>query len=220
MKEAELFWNDIKNIEWFRKQPVSLYWFDFFKEIKGAEKLRILDLGCGGGRNSEMIYKLKFDFYACDNYVGMVNETKERLSSLGLDRDVIDTRISLCQMDKLPYESSFFDYIISHGVYHNAFNEDEYVEAIKESSRVLKKGGILCYNIFTSKDLCQDMKLAKVNDTLYTTIDSLPMVLFSKKQFLKIAKKSNLYPLSIPVEYMSTVTTGTRSVMRGFLIKK
>ena len=142
------FWNDEKNILWFKSQPFSQYWVDFFSKIKNKKNKTALDLGCGVGRNTEMLAKLGFNFYACDNYKKMIDETKKRLKRTGFNEKFLEYKITQQSMNNLSYPSDYFDFIISHGVYHNAFSVEEFKKALKESSRVLKIGGVICFNIF------------------------------------------------------------------------
>lgn len=219
MDITQKFWNSKKHIEWFKIQPVSVYWLEFFEKIPNKSRYKVLDLGCGGGRHTEMLAKFGFDFYACDYHSGMVDETMKRLINLGLSEDSVKSRISQQPMDKLSFPSSSFDFVISHGVYHNAFTEKEYKNALKESARILKNKGLLCFNVFSSVYTGVQAKIKKTENHIYITKDNLPMVLFSKNEFLDIAKGFKLFPFSELIEYTSKITTGKRSVLRGILIK-
>jgi ubiquinone/menaquinone biosynthesis C-methylase UbiE len=217
MRCAEEFWNNKENIDWFTNQPTSSYWLDFFNGVADKQSSKVLDLGCGGGRNTEMLAKMGFDVYACDRYEGMANQTKKRLIKFGWLQNQAETKIKEQDMTKTGYRNNFFDCILAHGIYHNAFTESDYEKAIGESARILKPGGILCFNIFTSNTIGKGVK--KIKDNLYETKEKLPMVLYSKSQFLSLAMKKGLSVESEIFEYNSKVTTGERSVMRGFLTK-
>ena len=165
MDFAFKFWNDKKNILWFKSQPFSQYWVDFFSKIKNKKNKRVLDLGCGVGRNTKMLSKLGFNFYACDNCKKMVDETKKSLKNIGFDEKFLERRITQQSMDNLSYPSNYFDFIISHGVYHSASSMREFKKALKESCRILKVGGVICFNIFTSLYTRKDAMLKKVHQT-------------------------------------------------------
>lgn len=124
-------------------------------------------------------------------------------------------------MTRLPYNSDFFDIVLSHGVYHNAQSLKEMNRALKESSRVLKKGGRLYFNMFTSVLIVEDFKNIEGQESVYATRENLLMVLLSKDEFLKLASDYDLKPDPDTeiIEYQSMVSTGKRSVLRGILIK-
>jgi len=96
---------------------------------------------------------------------------------------------------------------------------EKFKTAIKESSRVLKNGGLLCFNIFTSGYIGSDLVEFKNSPNLYLTKDGMPLVLLSKNEFIAESKLNNLFPISDFVEYTSNISTGKRSVARGVLRK-
>jgi len=216
MKNEEKFWNDPNNIKWFSDQPVPGYWAEFFNTKKGNIK-KVLDLGCGAGRNTQFLFESGFDVFACDYYEGMVKATRKRLLKLGLDEDVILQRVIKASMLDLPYEDSSFDVVLSNGVFHNVSNLKEMETALKEASRVLRKSGYLCFNLFSSNYI--DPSLEKIGGNIFLTREELPMALISKKEFVIMCKKYGLVPDGAIVEYEREVTTGKRSVMRGVLKK-
>ncbi len=215
-KKTNNFWNDEKIIKIFANQAESKYWISFFKSQQNRTKKKVLDLGCGAGRNIKMLLSLDYDVYACDLYEGMLKMAKkEYLKSATLKH--IDKKISLCSMTNLPYGNNFFDIVLCHGVYHNAMSTNEFRKAIRESARVLMDGGYLCFNMFSSKFIEDDMK--KVGGNLYLTKEGLLMILLSKEMLLREVKKARLVTCGPIVEYVSKVSTGKRSVMRGVFKK-
>lgn len=217
---AKKFWNSKNTTKEFYAQPFSGYWLDFFGSIKDASKKKVLDIGCGGGRNTEMLINFGFDVFACDFYQGMVRTTKNRLIKKGFKSKFVEDRIKKAPMTKLPYDSSNFDIVLCHGVYHNAQSLEEFDHALEESARVLKKGGHLYFNMFTSDLIAEDFKNVDGQPNVYITREKLPMVLLSKGEFVKLASRYSLKPDVEFIEYESNVSTGKRSVLRGILIKK
>ena len=205
------FWNDPDTIAWFRNEPAPNYWREFFQFLNKNKFSRVLDLGCGAGRNSEMLMKLGFDLYACDLEPVMVAETKRRLKN--------GSQIIVASMLKLPYSDNFFDAVVSNGVYHNASGVNEIDQALSVSSRILRKGGYLCFNLFSSKYIAPELKLLPKRTNVYLTAEGLDMTLISSEKFLKFAKKHSLKLSTELVEYEREVSTGKRSVMRGVLRK-
>lgn len=218
MNNRNKFWNDQKTIKSFINQPISQYWLDIFSQIPKKETKKILDLGCGGGRNSEMLVKLGFDTYACDIHEGMVNATRNRLKAI--DSKHTNNRVIKASMNKLPYQDGYFDFVLSHGVYHNATSLNEFKEALKETSRVLRSGGKLFFNLFSSNYLASDYIKVSDKDHLYMTKEKLHMVLLNKNEYLNIANQCGLKRVGEIIEYGTNISTGKRSVMRGVLIKE
>lgn len=211
---AEGFWNDYENIKWFKDEPASPYWVDFFRNFIDR-KMTVLDLGCGAGRNTEVLFKLGFDVYASDFYENMVATTKKRLSGAGmLD---FENKISRGDMLNINFPDNFFDAVVSNGVLHNAYDLDELEKAILEIARVLKSGGYLCFNLFSSNQVAS---FRNIGDSVYVTKEELIMTLVNGKEFEIICSRYDLRPSSPIVQYQREVTTGMRSIMRGVMVKK
>jgi len=216
MKNEEKFWNDPATIKWFSEQPVPDYWIAFLKN-QGKQIRKILDLGCGAGRNTQFLFELGYNIYACDWYDGMIKATRERLHKIGLDKSFVEKRVTKASMLNLPYNDSFFDVVLSNGVFHNVTSLKEIELVFKETSRVLKKNGYICFNLFSSNYIDQSLK--RISDHVYLTKEKLPMVLISKAELINFFKKYGLVSEEGITEYEREVSTGKRSVMRGVFRK-
>ena len=219
-KVIDKFWNDSVQVNFFKNKLPCPHIRKFLSKIKSPHSDRkALDLGCGGGRNTEMLVRFGFDTYGLDSSPAMVRTTRQRLSKFFLTSE-LKKRIILGSMLNLPYPNSRFNVIVSTGVYHQARSEKEYAEAIKESSRVLKKGGWIALNIFTNK--IWDKTYTKVDKEKYTVItkEGLYMTLLPKKLFLEIMKKYNLVLISPLMEEERKLSTGKRWILRGIFQKK
>jgi len=212
------FWNDFNNIEWFKRELAPQYWIDFFKKHSHAKYRRVLDLGCGAGRNTEMLFSLGFDTYGCDLYKNMIKVTKKRLIKAGIEKEVVNNHILLRNMINTGFNKNYFNFVVSNGVYHNAYCLDEFNLAIKETSSILKPGGYLCINTFSSEHI--DHTFKKIEDHIYVTKEGLVMTLLSSREFIKICESHKLKPIETMVQYNRQVSTGVRSVMRGVFQKK
>ena len=133
-------WNEVKN-EWWKIPadeviPLSIRW-------EKLNKKRVLDLGCGIGRHSELFAEKNFDVLAFDispegieNITKLINEKKLK----------IETKIG--DMQALPYDDNRFNSILAfHVIYHTDKNGIRKI--IKEIERVLEKEGEL-YITFNS----------------------------------------------------------------------
>ncbi|MBD8068030.1 class I SAM-dependent methyltransferase [Bacillus sp. PS06] len=96
---------------------------------------KILDIGCGTGQTAaHLVSKYKCNITAIDIHPLMIEKAKMRLNNLGYKVDLL-----VANAEKLPYEDSSFDYVLSESVL--SFTDSK--KALKEISRVLKKGGVL-----------------------------------------------------------------------------
>ena len=221
-KNESSFWNKEQNIKWFADYPPSDYWVRFLKKIKNRPDKRALDLGCGAGRHTKVLEDLGFDTYACDCHIGMVHKTQDIMRCAGWSEVKSNKQITKQSLEKLSYDSDLFDLIICHGVYHNAFNLEMLKKFISETSRILKKGGKILFNVFTNESLADDLRLVDEKNSLYLTKENMRMLLVSPELYLELFASNNLFPQNPKnlVRYSSQVSTGTRTVFRGMLVKK
>ncbi|MDO8557543.1 MAG: class I SAM-dependent methyltransferase [Candidatus Jorgensenbacteria bacterium] len=212
------FWNDPKVVEEFFKAKTSPYWKKFLSSLEKPYHYHILDLGCGGGRNTEFIAKTGFDTWACDLHSSMVKATRERLRGLISNKDM-RKRIVKATMLKLPFRANSFDIIIANGVYHNADSLKHFTNAVKETSRVLKKDGFLCLNVFYKGIIASELKKTGPDTNTFITKEGLCLILLPKRKILSLLKNSRFLPFEKITTYNRKVSTGLRSVFRGVFKK-
>lgn len=147
MSQEEI-WNKIA-LEWskYRDKPIEEVEL-FLKEKKG----RVLDLGCGSGRN--MIKQEGLEYYGIDFSNNMVNLAKTKAEKLG-----IKARISKSSLEKLNFDDDFFDYAIFISSLHCIEGEKARKKALQELYRVLKINGEAMITVW---DKSSDEELSKI----------------------------------------------------------
>lgn len=105
---------------------------------KKAGVKRVLDLGCGAGRNLIYLLKQNFQVYGIDISEEACTILKRYLKN---ETGKIDIRIGN-MFERLPYEDDFFDAVISIQVLHHG-TYDEIKKVISEIRRILRKDGFL-----------------------------------------------------------------------------
>ncbi|MFY9493534.1 MAG: class I SAM-dependent methyltransferase [Minisyncoccia bacterium] len=212
------FWNNPKVVKEFYNAEASPYWRDFLCGLKEPFSYRALDLGCGGGRNTELLVKKGFDTWACDFYELMLKATRRRIGIL-MGASEARKRIIKASMLNLPFENGCFDIVIANGIYHNTNSIDEFTRAVKETSRILKKGGFLCLNVFYRGIIAPELKEIKSSKHTFITPGGLHLTLIGKREVLRILTDFNIMPQGKIAVYKREVSTGVRSVLRGVFRK-
>ena len=211
------FWNKAENVAYFRDKAADFRVKDRLQKLLNSNRdsdipLNALDLGCGGGRHTELLTKLGFKTSIFDLNIQMLRCTRNRVGKLALQSIKRGTIV------KLPYESASFDVVVTTGVLHQAKNFQDYQRAVSELSRILKPGGVICLNIFTS--LAVDETYIKLTDAFaYRTKEGLDMTLLSKESFFELMQ---WYDLTLEEEMGEDIVnenTGKRSVLRCNFVK-
>lgn len=116
-------------------------------ETQSVQGLRVLDLGCAGGRNTVYLAAQGAAVYALDASPAMVAKTRDRLTDMALS-DAATRVIEGSMTDLGCFAVDTFDWVIALGVYHTATSFDDWQQAVAETARVLKPGGALLLSQF------------------------------------------------------------------------
>jgi ubiquinone/menaquinone biosynthesis C-methylase UbiE len=127
MSQKEV-WNSIaKSWKEFRKKPVPEIVY-FLKDKKG----KVLDLGCGSGRN---FTKIRGTIYGVDFSREMLKFAKQTAN-----KNKIKVNLTLASSDNLPFQDNFFDSAICIASLHCIQSKKSRKRTLEELYRVLKPG--------------------------------------------------------------------------------
>lgn len=118
---------------------VDIYLLDQILKARFQTDQKILDAGCGEGRNLIYFVRNNYQVYGIDKDGDTIQMLKHLVKSI--NKEYPQERFATCQIEKLPFENKFFDAIISSAVMHFAENEDHFKSMFAEQARILKAGG-------------------------------------------------------------------------------
>lgn len=200
------FWKQKSTTTNFQTRLTSKYITDEIDKIVKNKNLKIIDIGCGGGR-----------------YSRYVKEKKQEVIGIDLNKEMFycplnkDIPFIECSFDNIPLFDSTFDLALSIGVYHNSVTNSQFENAIKEMYRILKDNSYALLSVFTNDVITDD--LIDLGDDLYNIINRPSMVLHSKKTIDDIVKKAG-FSIEYKVdEHVTDVGSGKRNVYTILLRK-
>src|SRR5688500_10351829 len=98
---------------------------------------RLLDIGCGAGRNAVPRARAGWDVFGTDLSLAMVTTAAARVAAA----DVAGrARVLLAPMDVLPFQSASFDFIVAHGIWNLARSEDEFSRPVAGGALAARPG--------------------------------------------------------------------------------
>jgi ubiquinone/menaquinone biosynthesis C-methylase UbiE len=150
---------------------------------------RILDAGCGKGRNMLWFAQNDFEIYGSDldNESLILAEEYTGLSS---------EQFKWAPIENMPYENAYFDHLICNAVLHFARSEAHFMEMVKDLFRVLKPGGSLFIRMTSNLGL-PDNYQPLGNGRYYLKDES--------ERFLLTAKLLEKMKSTFPFEYLEPV---------------
>lgn len=173
------FWESSEQVERFAARDPDRRLVALLERYDHPSSVRVLDLGCAGGRNAEAAARAGFDVYAVDASQPMVERTRSRLRPI-IGRSAADERVRVARMDDLDcFEDGFFDLVVALGIHHNAASESEWQATVAETARVLAGGGRVLVASFTPASLPGGRALERVagEPHVFAGFESGPMFL-------------------------------------------
>lgn len=123
--------------------PIDIYLFDQLLRGRITPGMRILDAGCGGGRNLVYLLREGYDVFGVDADPGAVHAVRE-LAAGHTDRFHIEA------IESMSFPDAFADVVISSAVLHFAGDDAQFAAMLREMWRVLKPGGLLFCRLASS----------------------------------------------------------------------
>lgn len=115
---------------------MDIYLLDQIMKQRYHKNDRILDAGCGEGRNLRWFYNFEYDIWAVDM-------DAERLKQARQNYPDIKERLIQAELSDLPFPEAHFEHIICSAVLHFAEGEQHFYTMFSELIRVLKPGGTI-----------------------------------------------------------------------------
>lgn len=110
--------------------------------------MKILDAGCGEGRNAVYFINEGFQIFGIDQNQTAIQYC--RFMAKSLDKEYDAHRFQVAGLEEIPFHQSAFDAVICSAVLHFAKDEANFWQMMHEMLRVLKPGGILWFRMTTA----------------------------------------------------------------------
>jgi tellurite methyltransferase len=127
----------------------DVYVIDQFMKSSFSKTDKILDAGCGTGRNLKFLHYLGYNIAGCD---------MNNLTLLGLQSELPNVNLQVANLNELPFAGNKFDYVICNAVLHFANSVEEFKKMILELHRILKPNATLFIrmnSVFGIEDIIQ-----------------------------------------------------------------
>ena len=147
-----------------------------YSEFKKYEVKRLLELGCGQGRDTIFFASNGLDVHAIDSSKIAIENIKQKIRGKNISVHLRNFEAR----QALPFDTGYFDAIYSHMFYNMRFTDEELISLFKESSRVLKNSGLLYFSVRSDKDVLYN-KGKKIDTNIYE-INGFQIRFFTKKQ--------------------------------------
>jgi tellurite methyltransferase len=209
--------------EWFG--GIDIYLFDQLLKGRFAPWMRVLDAGCGSGRNLVYFLRSGYEVFGVDESEAAIAQTRQLAASLQPQLPPENFRVE--PVERMSFgneanssvqiantEGTGFDLVVSSAVLHFARHEGQWQAMVNEMWRVLKPGGIFFARLASTIGIENKIKL--IQGRRYHLPDGSERFLVDESMVHRVSEALGgkfIEPLK------TTVVENTRS-MTTWVIKK
>jgi len=188
--------------EWFG--GIDIYLFDQLLKGRFVPGMRVLDAGCGSGRNLVYLFRSGYEVFALDESDDAVSHTRRLAAALAPNLAPHNFRVE--QVERMSFANATFDLVISNAVLHFARDENQWQGMMNEMWRVLKPGGIFFARLASSIGIEEKVEL--IQDRRYRLPDGTDRFLGDEAMLLAVSA-------ALRAEFLEPIKTTVVQNMRS-----
>lgn len=135
---------------------IDIYLFDQFLRGRIVPGMRVVDMGCGTGRNLVHLLREGYDVYATDRDPEAVVAVQALARTLAPALPADHIRVE--PVEQSSFATATFDVVISNAVLHFARDHAHFDAMVMEMWRVLKPGGLFFARLASSIGMADRMQ--------------------------------------------------------------
>ena len=142
---------------------------------------RIVDLGCGAGRNAIPLAELGWRVLGLDLSQPMLEAAARRVREQRLEPRV---QLALAPMDRLPVRDRSADLLVAHGIWNLARSGAEFRRAVEEAARVAAEGAGLFVFTFSRHTFPPAAEPVPGESFVFTQFSGEPQCFLTQEQLV------------------------------------
>ncbi|WP_089839123.1 class I SAM-dependent methyltransferase [Granulicella pectinivorans] len=172
--------------------------------------MRILDAGCGYGRNLVYLLREGADIHALDQNPEAVTHVREL--ALSLRCPLPAANFAVAPIEAMPFPNDFADAVLCNSVLHFARDEDHFRAMLAELWRTLAPGGLLFIRLGSRIG----MDFERVGPNIFRTGDGSDWFLVDEDMLLDLTEELN----AIQVDPLKTTVVQDYRCMTTWVLRK
>jgi SAM-dependent methyltransferase len=189
---------------------IDIYVFDQILRGNIESGMRVLDAGCGYGRNLVHLLRAGCDVFALDKDSEGVHHVRQLSESLRTGLPVSNFQVG--SIEQMPFADGFADVVICNSVLHFARDEEHFRTMLAELWRVIAPGGMF----FARLGSQIGMNFERIRGNVFRIGDGSEWFLVDEKMLLDLSNQMN----AILVDPLKTTIVQDYRCMTTWVLRK
>jgi SAM-dependent methyltransferase len=189
---------------------IDIYVFDQILRGNIAPGMRILDAGCGYGRNLVHLLREGCDIFAVDASTEAIGHVQALAAELAPNLPASNFRVG--PIEKMDLPDGFADVVICNSVLHFARDEAHFLAMLKELWRVVRPGGML----FCRLGSRIGMNFERLRGNIFRINDGSEWFLVDEAELMKMTQQMN----AVMVDPLKTTIVQDHRCMTTWVLRK
>jgi SAM-dependent methyltransferase len=189
---------------------IDIYIFDQLLRGNIAPGMRVVDAGCGYGRNLVYLLREGFDVFAMDEDPEGVAHV--RALAAELQPRLPAENFQVAAIEKMPFPDAFADVVLCNSVLHFARDDRHFLSMVEELWRVLRPGGML----FTRLGSRIGMEFERIRGNIYRIGDGSEWFLVDEAVLLRMTEQMD----AVLVDSLKTTVVQDHRCMTTWVVRK
>ena len=201
-------WSDARTVQGFVQSPPNASLMDV-AAVECRASARLLDIGCGAGRNAVPLARSGWRVVGTDLSSAMLTAAASRVKAEGLSNRI---DLVLAAMEPLPFAANTFDFIVAHGIWNLARSGHEFRTAVHEAARVARPGAPLFLFTFSRHTLADGALPVPGELFVFTEFSGQPQCFLTAEQIItELAAAGFTAAPSYPMRELNRPAGGLRT---------
>jgi tellurite methyltransferase len=186
---------------------IDIYLFDQLLKGRIRPGMRVLDAGCGYGRNLVYLLRAGYDVFGVDTDPAGVASVRARAGPMA-------PNFQVAAVEAMPFENNFANVVISSAVLHFAQDDKHFDAMLREMWRVLKPRGLLFCRLASSIGI--ERQIQQIQGRRFLLPDGSQRYLVDEAQLLRAEQQLG----AVLVDPLKTTVVQNQRSMTTWVLSK